>query len=535
MLKSGKIFRIPEAVSIKIAAGEVIERPASVVKELVENSIDSGADNIDVEIIDGGKKLIKVADNGCGIDKDDVRLSIERFTTSKLKISDSLLEDIETLGFRGEALASIASVSHLTLKSRTEDSDVVIQIYAEAGKIKDENQMAGPKGTGIEIKNLFYNFPARRKFLKTDKTEQGHIETLFGRVAFPYFDRNFSLTANGKKILNFKAGESFSKRTKEIFSSNALPNVEFEHTAGQFKIEGIITGHGIDFPTSANIIIYVNGRFVKDRIITHAVTEALRTHISHGKYPGGIIYLSIPTDSVDVNVHPTKAEVKFKDSNFIHGFVLKSIQSSLSPNVHSRTNLQTTETDRDPFKPFSFDFKAQTSYPKGFGFKNLEEIRDFSPMEKSGYFSNLSVLGQLKNSYIICGDEKGVVIIDQHAAHERVTFENLKSGFAKKAVPIQNLLFPMEFEIKGSKGEALRENLDQFRKFGFLVEEFGGNSFILRGVPEILINTDHLKTINDILEMMAEFSSNREKDKLIDEILETMACHSSVSKIKGGI
>lgn len=523
MPKALKIFRIPEDVSVKIAAGEVIERPASVVKELLENSIDAGASQVSVEISDGGKRSIKITDNGCGMSQEDARLCLERFTTSKLKLSSYLLEDIDTLGFRGEALASIASVSRLSIRTRLASLETGTYIFAEAGKIKEITKAASNTGTEIEVKNLFFNFPARRKFLKSGRTEQSHIESTLEKTALPYLDKDITLISDGKKLIDMRKDESLSVRLRKLLPKNSSLNIEFSNNAGKYDIRGLLTDKGTDFRTSANLLFYINDRLIKDKVLIHAVCDALRTHITPGRYPGGAVFITMPPDTVDVNVHPAKAEVKFKDPGFIHEFLGKSVKASLTSN-RSLKNTQAPTNLPETYRPFSqmrMDEKENTA-------RAIPDRGDISIPKRNGYFSNLTVLGQLKNSYIICGDNDGVVIIDQHAAHERVTFEKLKKEHSNRSITSQEMLFPLDFEMKRERASILRENLDRFRQLGFILEEFGGNSFIIRSVPEILVNTDHVKTINDIVDMMSEFKSSGESEKIIDDILSTMACHSSV-------
>jgi DNA mismatch repair protein MutL len=528
MPQDNKILRIPESVAIKIAAGEVIERPASVVKELVENSIDAGADSIEVEIVSGGKKSIRVTDNGSGIPKDQVNLALERFTTSKLDMESHVLENIRFLGFRGEALASISAVSHFKIKTRTHDMDAAASVSYEGGKIKEVTEEAAPKGTTIEVKNLFYNFPARRKFLKGDKTEEGHVESIFSRLALPYFDKKFTFISEGKKAFSFEKGEPLSSRAKKVFSKGVVLSLNVRNSAGSYSIDGLISDQGSDFPTGSNIITYINGRFVKDRVVTHAICEALRTHIGHGRYPAAVIFISMPVNELDVNVHPTKAEVKFVDSNFIHSFVSKSIQACLAKSNLPRIPSSVSEYRDGIYKPFAFiDVKPEHGH-RFYQAPSVPVSVTYSPSESIGPYSSLSILGQIDNSYIICAGQAGLVIIDQHAAHERVTFERLKSEFQKKSPPMQKLLFPVEFEFKGAKLEVLKDNIESFSKIGFKIDEFGKDSFILRDVPEVLTDTDHIKIIEEILEVASEYSSKANIEEKMNGIMERIACHSSV-------
>ncbi len=522
MPQSSTIFRIPEHICVKIAAGEIIERPASVVKELLENSIDAGADSICVAIESGGKKLIKITDNGCGIKNEYAHLSLERFTTSKLNISSGLLENVDTMGFRGEALASIASISQLTLKTKTKDEETGTKIYCEKGGIIETEKVAALNGTEISVKNLFYNFPARKKFLKTDKTESGHIEDIFSKIALPYTDISFKLIVEGNETISLSKNENIPLRAKKIFPKTSVPDRKLSNSAGKYYIDGIITAPGIDFKTSSRILIYVNGRIVKDKIISHAALEALRTQIGTGRYPGGVIFLTMPPSEVDVNVHPAKAEVRFTDPGFIHNFVEKSIKRSFE--TEDKIELRNETSTQKQAENINFNFPGRTQI---YGSNEIPYER-IGEKNSHGYYSNLNVLGQLKNSYIICGDDKGVVIIDQHAAHERVNFEKLKEDYGKNKIAMQDLLFPLEFEMKGHKFSLLKENIRTFRNFGFLIEEFGDFNFILRSVPEILTGTDHVKTINDITDMISDVKSSSYKLKIIDEILETIACHSSI-------
>jgi DNA mismatch repair protein MutL len=276
---------------------------------------------------------------------------------------------------------------------------------------------------------------------------------------------------------------------------------------------------------------------VRDRIITHSICEALRTHLPSGRFAGCILYLEVPANEVDVNVHPTKAEVKFRDSNLIHGFVSKSIELGLGKRIDKPTATPKREREaiRDDFFPFK-DLKAMRSIESFKGSYSshqkshdyIQEIETGDHLKGPGYFSSLHIVGQIRNSYIVCSDDEGLIIIDQHAAHERLTFEDLRERFASRSIPVQNLLFPVEFEVKGERSTILGDNLTKFAEFGFLIEGFGKNSFLLRGVPEILTDTDNTRTINEMIDMISEYSQSPSDQKRLDEILETMACHSSV-------
>lgn len=518
MQKPAKIFRIPETVAMKIAAGEVIENPASVVKELFENSIDAKATSIKVEIEGGGKKSIKVTDDGVGIPSEDLGLSLERFTTSKLKLSDLLLQDIETMGFRGEALASIAAVSRLKMASRTAEEEIASFIMSEAGKILEEGKDARPFGTTVEVKSLFYNFPARRKFLRADATEAKRIEGLLLKLALPFEAREVSLFSEGERTFIFEKGEPLESRIKKLFPKNMVPSLDLEYVAGGYSLKGMITAQGQDLKTSSHIIIYINDRLVRDNTIIHALAQGLRTHISHGRYPAAVIFLKVPPGDIDVNVHPSKAQIKFMDTGLIHNFIERSVKNAIAKGYTPSKSVKSL----GPGYPNTYNGPSRE--PVG-DVMSLHE--DVMGLAKKGYFANLLVLGQLKKSYIICGDDKGVVIIDQHAAHERVAFENLMEEFSKNTVSVQKLLFPIEFELKGEKALILKDNLQRFEALGFLIEGFGKNSFMIRGVPEMLSDTDHIRTIDDILEMMSEYSQ-KAQDEMTEEIIKSMACRSSV-------
>ena len=429
-----RIRILPEVLSNKIAAGEVVERPASVAKELVENAIDAESTKVMVEIKKGGRALIRVSDNGIGMDRDDALLSIERYATSKIHKEKDLFT-IATLGFRGEALPSIASVSEMEIVTRPASSEAGTRITVNGGKIKEVAEVGTPKGTMISVNRLFFNTPARRKYLKTEKTEMGHISDMMIRTALAWPDIHFKFLHNGKVLGNWSPTENPLHRIIDIISGDLERHMyEVGYEDNNVRVQGFVASPDTVRTTRRGLYLYVNGRFVRDKVLDHAVMEAYSGRLMKGKFPLAVLFVQLPHDQVDVNVHPTKSSVRFAVPKQAHDTVARAVSEGLKK-LDRPTWGQT-----QPVKPSHRPVPYKLSPPRGDVNEPRPELtpRPHShvpeatqPLWPEKAFSSLRVIGQLHNTYIVCESEDGLVLIDQHAAHERVVFESLKAAYGR--------------------------------------------------------------------------------------------------------
>ncbi|MBF0395995.1 MAG: DNA mismatch repair endonuclease MutL [Desulfobacterales bacterium] len=522
-----KVKKLPEILSNKIAAGEVVERPASVVKELLENSIDAESSRIIIDLEKGGRELIRISDNGFGMSSNDALLAVERYATSKI-YDDSDLFAIKTLGFRGEALPSIAAVSLFTIITREKDSEFGSEINIQGGKISKVGDIGAPFGTMISVKDLFYNIPARRKFLKTIETEMGHIVDLVSALALCYPDIHFKLNHNDKNIKNFPKSFEHFDRVIDVLGSEIKDELYPVHLEDGFlKISGWISSHRITRSTSKNIYLYVNGRCIRDKIIMHALLDGYEGFLMKGQYPVAVLLIDIPFSDVDVNVHPTKYEVRFAKQQFVHQTVKKcvakaltssnkpkiSIPDSVPANPHVKENNVSEEL------PF-YKIEKEDEYEKPY--INIKQGELWEEKE----FSSFKVIGQLQNTYILCESNDGLIIIDQHAAHERILFEKLKNKASK--IEVQRLLIPETIELGYREVFALQTLIPYIESFGLEIEFFGGNTFIVKAVPYLLIGKEVKPLLLDLIDKVIEIDISINFDKVIDECLILMACHSAI-------
>ncbi len=530
-----KIKILPDNLINKIAAGEVVERPASVVKELIENSIDANATSIKIEIKDGGKKLIRVIDNGEGIEKDDLFLAFERHATSKIYREEDLYK-ISTLGFRGEALPSIASVSKIKARAKTKDSDTGYEILLEGGVIKNFHEVSMNNGFIIEVKDLFFNVPVRKKFLKKSETEFYHIENIFKRFSLIYPEIEFQLTHNLKKKYFFPRVKNIISRLEEIYSENIIEKlIPFKVEHEDIIIEGYISTPDLVLNSAREINIFVNKRFVKDKIILNAIKDGYASKISKGEYPYVILNINIPYDKVDVNVHPTKLEIKFKEPNKIYSAIKNSISMLFSENVYY--NLKTHHDEKDSTTFEKIKNLIMETIPKYKFHKDEEVIEDEYPEfltqpyvieDEKGFFSRLKIIGTLFNSFIILEDTSKVYLIDQHAAHERINFERLKKQIKENSVEIKKFILPDLLEIPEQYKDILEAHIDFLSTIGFLIEKLDDKSYTLKGIPLILEDVDYKNFILTTLERLIELESTDEHEKIMDKILADIACASSI-------
>src|SRR3989338_7161720 len=485
---SSKIKILPEQVINQIAAGEVIERPASVVKELVENAIDAGSTRIEVELWDAGKQKILVRDNGSGMTPEEAQLCVERHATSKIKCLDDLFK-VKSLGFRGEALPSISSVSKLTLTTKTSDAIEAVRLSFEGGKKIKEESVGAPSGTEVVTQDLFFNTPARLKFLKSKGTELSHCSEILSQLAMVNPSISFRLMHQGREVFHFVKASSLLERLLEVLKEEKDTFIPMVNEHGEWKLEAFCGVPHVTTQSSASCILFVNGRPVRDRTLLHAVSAAYETLIPHGHYPKVVLFLRTQGSDLDVNVHPTKKEVRFKDTHFIHSFVENSIREVLRPQPQTVQERYPEQRECHPeqFEALHghFDEGSQDSY---FSFYPPDSRVHETQMafDSKGYFEALRFIGQIKSSYLLCEDQEELIFIDQHAAHERIAFERLKSQYVSQTIKQQYLLIPLALELRAQEAVLMEELGKNISKFGFEIEPFGKTTFVVKAVPQEL-------------------------------------------------
>ncbi|MCB1881713.1 MAG: DNA mismatch repair endonuclease MutL [Gammaproteobacteria bacterium] len=551
-----RIHALPIQLVNQIAAGEVVERPASVIKELLENSLDAGASRVDIDVDQGGVKLIRVRDNGRGIHREDLTLALSRHATSKIASLEEL-ETVVSMGFRGEALPSIASVSRLQLVSRcAEDDNGWLVVSEGSGEMSPPIVAPHPVGTTIEVRDLFFNTPARRKFLRTDKTELGHIDLLVKRLALSRFDVAFHLRSNRRETVTLPSALSQPEKERRLAE---LLGPAFLEQSFYLRDEsaGLILTGWVAHPTFSRSqtdmqYFYVNGRSVRDKLVTHAVRQAYRDVLFHGRHPAYVLYLELDPRLVDVNVHPTKHEVRFRDGRSVHDFLFRSLHAALAESSPGfRVNRSTGEmvaateplatgvrltstaapnTLASPQQtPFQFHVREQRSgYRAGF---DLQRPAAY-PAAKRGDSETTPPLGyalaQLKGIYILAENECGLVLVDMHAAHERITYERLKKSMADAQVRSQPLLVPLAVAVSRREADLAETHADLFNRLGMAVDRIGDENLVLRAVPVLLQETNAERLLRDLLADLVVFGSSGRLESEIDKVLATMACHGSV-------
>jgi DNA mismatch repair protein MutL len=538
-----RIRILPESLTNKIAAGEVVERPASVVKELVENALDSGCTDVVVEIEGGGRKLIKVSDDGCGMSREDALLALERHATSKIT-ADSDLFSLATLGFRGEALPSIASVSRFTLATREKGRIEGTEIYAEGGRIKEVKACGMAEGSVVEVRNLFFNTPARLKFMKSSETEAGHVGDLLTRLAVSRPEVRFTYLNDGRTVFRALNGDLRQRVTTLLGAALAAGFYPVDYASGGTRVRGLVTGPDSGRSAASHLYTYINGRFIRDRVVQHAILQAYRNFLERGRYPVVVLFIDVPAGEVDVNVHPTKHEVRFREQGRVHDAIQAAVESALreTPWLTRAKTVPSSATRvaevREALARYRPEPARQHNLPgtrdSGLGVQDVQLETRNSRLETApetaatGYFSSLTVIGQFNAAYLLCQDGADLVLIDQHAAHERVAFEGLKAQFAAGGVEAQGLLFPETVELTFRESAALLENLPHFHALGFATEAFGGTTWLLQAAPRVLAGRDYLRTFRDILEELAGLGRSRTFTDTLEDILARIACHSVV-------
>ncbi len=537
-----KIKILPEVLSNKIAAGEVVERPASVVKELVENALDAGSSRIIIEIEKGGRSLIRVSDNGSGMNRDDALLATERYATSKI-FKDRDLFAISTLGFRGEALPSIASVSRFSLVTKDENSAEGTEIVVDGGTVKKVSDVGAPTGTMVTVGQLFYNTPARRKFLKTVNTEMGHIADTTAAFALGRPRVQFRLVHNSKVLKSWPTASDPVDRIVDVLGKsieNDLHSIEFEDSA--VAVTGWTASPRVARSTSRGIYIFVNGRLVRDRVIRHALFEGYDKRLMKGQFPMAVLFIKVPYDQVDVNVHPAKHEVRFAQQKRVHDAVAGAVAGTLRYGDRSAW-ITTPSTPRPPAmeqhriaEPEAVFSRTETGaqrdpassiqHPASSIQHSVSSIQPSLWKEKR--FGDLRVIGQLHNTYILCESADGLVLIDQHAAHERILYEQLKKRSAASTMAAQKLVVPETIDFGYREAQILEKLIPDLKELGLEIEPFGGNTFVVKAVPALLANQDIRPLVIEIVEKMAAIGFTPGLAKAVDAYLILMACHGAV-------
>jgi len=558
-----RIHALPIQLVNQIAAGEVVERPSSVVKELVENCFDAGAGQIAIEIEMGGTRLIKIRDDGCGIVKEDLALALSRHATSKIATLQDL-EQVSSMGFRGEALPSISSVARLTLISRTADSQCAWRVTADGSEQDfDPQPDPHPQGTTVDVRDLFYNTPARRKFLKTEKTEFAHIETLIKRMALSQFEIGFSLSHNQKEILNLKPAMTEVSQEQRVASICGPAFIE-SSVKIDFAASGLQLTGWVGLPTFSRSqqdmqFFYVNGRLIRDKLVAHAIKQAYQDVLYHGRHSVFVLYLTLDPTLVDVNAHPAKLEVRFREGRLVHDFLFSALHRSLADlrPEHTATAVNwineniADATEAAIVVPLLmnkvFDTQSayhagptqQTSLPLSIA-ESITAYAALSPYAQAEQKQKLPVsstqdthplgyaIAHIHNIYILAETTKGVILVDAHAAHERVTYERLKRQYQEGSVPSQPLLLPIKITVSAAEADLAEQEYEYFNTLGFELNRSGPETIILRSTPALLGNVDKELLIRDVLADINEHGMSQRIQEQSNRLLATIACHGSV-------
>ncbi len=551
MIPVTRIVKLPDDLANQIAAGEVVERPASVVKELVENSLDADARRINVTIEYGGKRLLRVEDDGLGMGPEDARLSLERHATSKIRRVEDLAA-ISTLGFRGEALPSIASVSRFTLRTRARGADGGTEIHVVGGTVERTSAAGAPEGTTITVEDLFFNMPARRKFLKSDGAESAHVSKLITQMALCHPAVGFTLTSAGRRLLECPPAATLTDRIYQIYGDrpDLVPVLRESHGV---RLTGLVAALADTGPTRGPQHVFVNHRIVKDKTIAHAVIDAYASASIKERSPEIHLFLDVPLDRIDVNVHPTKAEVRFADQSLIHEIVRRGVAEALGGARMPDLPVTTGWPARDRQVPDGFvgdgsrrdDPGAAGRWagePWGGGWVARDPRGEWRPRDPQGLAGmigegavsavglerGLTPLGQFRNTFIVAVDDDGLVIIDQHVAHERVLFERILERLTAARLDSQGLLVPMVLELPGAGHDTLLARSEALARFGFELEDFGGASVRVTAVPALLAVQDIDRTLRALADDLEGLDRGLVAEQAVKQIAATMACHAAV-------
>lgn len=544
------IRQLPDTLINQIAAGEVVERPASVVKELVENALDAGARRIDIDLEEGGVRLIRIRDDGGGIPAHDLPLAVSRHATSKIASLDDL-EGVATLGFRGEALPSIASVSRFALVSRHNGSPHGAALEIDGGRLGEVVPKSHPQGTTVEVRDLFFNVPARRKFLKAERTELGHIEEWLRQLALARPDVELRVSHNGKPSRRWKGEGDLLSEVRlhealgEEFANHAL---RIDHSAAGLRLHGWIAQPVYNRASADQQYLYVNGRAVRDRSVAHAVKQAYADVLFHGRQPAYVLFLELDPRRVDVNVHPAKHEVRFRDARLIHDFVYRTLNEALAEtragsaptpaamhDAGSAAQLAYRWNAAAPQSPLGLQqvAEARAGYATLYGSAAAAMPEPASPMPlQDGPDATMPPLGyavaQLHGIYILAENADGLIVVDMHAAHERIGYEKLKCAHDGEGLRTQPLLVPMTVAVSEREADVAEREAETLATLGFELNRSGPQSLVLRAVPALLAHGDVEALLRDVLADLREHGESRRVDAARDELLATMACHGAV-------
>jgi DNA mismatch repair protein MutL len=533
-----RIQQLPPSVAAKIAAGEVIERPASVVKELLENSVDAGSTRIDVEVEQGGAALIRVVDNGCGILAADLPLAFASHATSKLQSADDLFR-IGTLGFRGEALSSVGGVAQVTLQSRPAGQAHGNEVTCHGGQLSAVRNCAVALGTRIEVRHLFYNTPVRRKFLRTTATEVGHVCEAFTRLALAQPALHLVLRHNGKLVYEVPATAGLLDRLGLFFGPEVrdrLYPVEAVH--GAVRLSGYVANPACERGNARMQYLFVNGRWVRDRGLGHALQEAYRGLLMTGRYAVAFLFLDLPPDQVDVNVHPTKAEVRFRDGHALYSLVLGTVRRRLSAeNLTTRLRMTSTlDAPQAPSPPQSY--LPQTAFAAGPPPASSSAPPSAAPPpppspQEPAAAPAVPVAGPLKaiqlyDAYLVLETPEGMLVIDQHALHERILFEQLKRRLRTGTLETQRLLIPEPVELTAEQAARTLEHREALAELGLAVEDFGGGTVLLHGYPAVLGRRAPQSILKAVVDHLTAKDRPPTREQLLNDLLSLMACHAAV-------
>ena len=527
-----KIKILSDEMASRIAAGEVVERPASVVKELIENSLDAGATEISIWIEKSGCALMRVTDNGEGITPEDLQIAVERHATSKLKEDDDLFR-IATLGFRGEALPSIGSVSKMEILSRSREASSGYRLRVEGGKKGEIAPVAAAIGTTIEIRDIFFNTPARRKFLKSPATELSHVCDAVNRMALAYPAVHFRLQHGGRNVADYVAVSGAKDRLHQVLGREVAKSlIPFGRSGGEITIHGHLSAAPVSFPNARYLYTFVNGRYVRDKVLTHAVLFGYETLLMKGQYPAVVLALELPFGDVDVNVHPAKYEVRFRRQSDVHEAVSRAVREGLRIEA------------KGPLLPADMPWGAQlsgvretplpyTGAAPAYRYEPFPARADVFAMPRgeppqTGFFSSMQVFGQILGCYLVCATSTGLALIDQHAAHERVAFEKLRRQMDAGRVEKQSLLIPQTVELSAGEMMLVERKLDTMERFGFSLELFGPSAYAITAVPALLPEGDYAQTVRQMIAELADVDTSAKLRQHLEDRLATIACHSVI-------
>ena len=562
-----RIQKLSTRLANQIAAGEVVERPSAVVKELLENSLDAGARSIDIDVEQGGRKLIRLRDDGCGILKEDFPLALSRHATSKIHSFDDL-ECVASLGFRGEALPSISSVSRLELRSCARGGDSGWRVTGDGGDAISEPQpVAHPEGTTIEVRDLFFNTPARRKFLRADKTEFSHLETVVKRIALSRFDVAFALRHNQRTVLKLRPAQSEPEQRQRVAQVCGSAFVD-QSLWVDYQVAGMRLWGWVAQPTFSRSqadlqYFYVNGRMIRDKLVAHAIRQAYQDVLYHGRHPAYVLYLALDPTMVDVNVHPTKHEVRFREGRTVHDFLFRSLHQALADVRPGTVDEESGEIIEAPAGQVITEQSMQRHSPSAGGATGTGSspgnhyrqqssmafaVREQQPGLQALYQGAQTLaagdagqdaesaeapplgyaIAQLHGIYILAENAQGLIVVDMHAAHERITYERMKAALDGEGVRSQPLLVPISIAVSESEARLATEFAEVFGELGFVVEAMGPETLVVRQVPSLLRDADVETLVRDVLSDLATYGTTQRVREAINELLGTMACHGSV-------